>query len=76
TSYMANPYFLIKMGLLILAGLNMAVFHAVTWRTVNDWDNSPVLPTGAKIAGALSLLFWLGVIFFGRAIGFTLGIYE
>lgn len=76
TSYMANPYFLIKMGLLILAGLNMAVFHAMTWRTVNDWDNSPVLPTGARVAGALSLLFWVLVIFFGRAIGFTLGIYE
>ncbi len=76
TSYMANPYFLIKMGLLILAGLNMAIFHAMTWRTVKDWDNAPALPTGAKVAGALSLFFWILVIFFGRAIGFTLGIYE
>lgn len=76
TSYMANPFFLTKMCLLILAGLNMAVFHLMTWRTVKDWDNSPALPTGAKVAGALSLFFWILVIFFGRAIGFTLGIYE
>jgi hypothetical protein len=74
--YMVNPWFLLKMGALALAGANMAVFHAMTWRTVKDWDNSPVLPTGAKVAGALSLLFWILVIFFGRAIGFTLGIYE
>lgn len=76
TSYMANPYFITKMCLLILAGLNMAVFHLITWRTVKEWDTSPVMPRGAKIAGALSLFFWLLVIFFGRAIGFTLGIYE
>ncbi len=76
TSYMVNPYFLTKMCLLVLAGLNMAVFHLMTWKTVRDWDTTPVVPTGAKVAGALSLLFWLGVVFFGRAIGFTLGIYE
>jgi len=73
---MANPYFLAKMAMLILAGLNMAVFHLITWRTVKEWDTSPVMPTGAKIAGALSLFFWVLVIFFGRSIGFTLGIYE
>ncbi|HZV19441.1 MAG TPA: DUF6644 family protein [Sphingobium sp.] len=76
TNYMANPYFLAKMAMLILAGLNMAVFHLITWRTVKEWDTSPIMPTGAKIAGALSLFFWLLVIFFGRTIGFTLGIYE
>lgn len=76
TSYMANPYFLIKICLLVLAGVNMAVFHVITWRTVKEWDTTPMVPTGAKVAGALSLLLWIGVIFFGRAIGFTLGIYE
>jgi hypothetical protein len=28
-----------------------------------------------KVAAALSILFWFGVVFFGRAIGFTLGIF-
>jgi hypothetical protein len=29
----------------------------------------------AKVAGGLSLVFWLLVLFFGRMIGFTLGIF-
>jgi len=76
TNYMANPYFLAKMAMLILVGLNMTVFHLITWRTIKEWDTSAITPTGAKIAGALSLFFWVLVIFFGRTIGFTLGIYE
>lgn len=75
STYMVNPYFLIKMGLLALAGLNMLFFHFVTYKTVGDWDNSANLPAGAKFAGASSLLFWGVIIFMGRAIGFTLGIF-
>ena len=75
SSYVINPYFLWKMVMLALAGLNMMYFHFFTYRTVEHWDLDPSVPTGAKIAGALSLIFWLAVVFFGRAIGFTLGIF-
>lgn len=75
SSYMINPYFLVKMGLLVLAGLNMLYFHFVTWRTVSDWDDAPTIPTSVKVAGITSLLFWVAIVFCGRAIGFTLGIY-
>lgn len=75
STYVANPYFLWKMGLLVLAGLNMMYLHLTTWRTVEHWDLDPSVPFHAKLAGALSLIFWLGVVFFGRAIGFTLGIF-
>ena len=75
TSYAANPWFIWKMAFLVLAGLNMGIFHVFTWRTVRTWDSDCAVPTGGKIAGALSLLFWLVVIFCGRLIGFTLGIY-
>ncbi|GGD47463.1 hypothetical protein GRI62_08685 [Erythrobacter arachoides] len=75
SSYMANPYFIMKMGLLVLAALNMLYFHFVTYKTVHDWDTGLHLPTGAKVAATLSLVFWIGVVFAGRAIGFTLGIF-
>ena len=75
TSYVANPYFLWKMVMMALAGFNMMYFHFFTYRTVEHWDLDPSVPTGAKIAGAMSLIFWLAVVFFGRAIGFTLGIF-
>ncbi len=76
SSYMINPYFVGKMILLGIAGLNMAYFHSVTWKTVDQWDRSPVVPTRAKVAGITSLLFWIGIVFFGRVIGFTLGVYD
>ena len=75
SSYMINPYFLWKMGMLVLAGMNMMYFHFFTYRTVEHWDLDPSVPLGAKVAGGLSLVFWLLVVFFGRAIGFTLGIF-
>ncbi len=75
SSYMINPYFLIKMGLLVLAGLNMLYFHFRTYQTVHEWDESPAIPKGAKVAGWLSLILWTAVVFFGRAIGHTLGMF-
>ena len=76
SSYVINPFFMGKMVLLAIAGLNMLYFHRVTWKTVNEWDTSPVVPLGAKVAGITSLIFWIVIVFFGRAIGFTLGIYD
>jgi hypothetical protein len=75
TSYVANPYFLWKLVMLSLAGINMMYFHFITYRTVEHWDLDPSVPKMVKVAGGLSLMFWLAVVFFGRAIGFTLGIF-
>ena len=75
SSYVINPYFLWKMVMLALAGFNMMYFHFFTYRTVEHWDLDPSVPYAAKVAGGLSLVFWLLVLFFGRAIGFTLGIF-
>jgi hypothetical protein len=59
-----------KIVLLMLAGLNMVVFHVITYRTVAHWDNQVRTPRAARIAGALSLLFWIGVVVCGRWLGF------
>lgn len=76
TTYMVNPYFLWKMVLIVLAGLNMAVLHLTAFRNIAAWDNgTAAIPTAAKVSGALSLAFWIIVIFCGRFIGFTLGVY-
>jgi hypothetical protein len=76
TTYMVNPYFLSKMVLIALAGINMGVFHLLTWRTINQWDRNPQVPLAAKIAGGTSLGFWVFVVFVARAIGFTLDKYS
>ena len=74
-SYMINPYFLTKMGLMAVAGLNMLFFHFVTYKTVDQWDTAASPPTAVKLSAVLSLLLWIVIVFCGRAIGFTLGIY-
>jgi hypothetical protein len=73
--YMRDPWFYAKMILIGVAGVNMAIFHVVTWRTIGHWDRGAP-PKQAKIAGLTSLALWIVVVFCAREIGFTLGIYE
>lgn len=71
TTYAVNWPFRLKMVCLLLAGLNMLVFHTTTWKSAVVWDSHRQPPAAAKLQAALSLGFWLGVIAFGRWIGFT-----
>ena len=71
TSYADNMPFRIKLILLALAGINMAIFHVTAYRTAHRWNHQLPTPVAARIAGTLSLTFWIGVIFFGRWIGFV-----
>jgi len=73
TTYWFNTAFRFKMLAILLAGLNMLVFQLVTFRGVAAWDRNAPTPTGARLAGALSILIWTSVIFLGRWIGFTKG---
>jgi hypothetical protein len=73
--YVKEPWFLVKMCLIAVAGINMAIFHVVTWKTIGAWDAGRP-PRAARIAGAVSLILWLVVVFCARMIGFTLGLYE
>ncbi|HET9445881.1 MAG TPA: DUF6644 family protein [Steroidobacteraceae bacterium] len=71
TSYIDNVPFRIKLLLIAFAGVNMAVFHVSAYRTAHRWNHELPTPLAARIAGTLSLTFWIGVIFFGRWIGFV-----
>jgi hypothetical protein len=72
-TYAHNFFFLGKMILLGLAGLNMAFFHLLAGRDIGRWGESPhTTPTHARVAGVLSICLWIGIVAFGRWIGFTL----
>ncbi len=71
-TYFFNTAFRFKMLCLALAGLNMLAFHLFTYRSVRNWDKDVPTVPAAKAAGALSLSFWIGVVLFGRWIGFTI----
>ena len=68
-AYAENPAFQIKFVFLALAGLNMLVFQLRTFRGITGWDTAETPPPAARLAGAMSLLFWAGVIFAGRWTG-------
>ena len=70
TNYYGNGPFRVKMLLLVLAGLNMVFFQAVTFRGVASWDSGRP-PAMARAAGIVSIGLWCSVIGFGRWIGFT-----
>jgi hypothetical protein len=72
TKYLGNGFFVAKMILIGVAGLNMVVFHFVGARDLPKWDNESRLPLSARLAGGLSLLLWVGVVACGRWIGFTM----
>jgi hypothetical protein len=61
-----------KMVLLVLAGVNMAYFHLVTFRSIHSWDELADTPAAAKTAGAVSLCLWMAIVIFGRIVGFVL----
>ena len=68
--YATKVPFLIKMGLLLGAGLNMVYFQLVTYRGVAGWDVGRP-PAAARMAGFISMVCWIGVVAFGRWIGFV-----
>jgi hypothetical protein len=72
TTYAHNSYFLAKFTFLALAGVNMLFFHLHINRGIERWGAAARPPLPARIAGALSLLIWIGVIACGRWVGFSL----
>jgi len=64
--YSANFAFLVKLALMAVAGLNVLVFHFITYRGVAKWDHGVPVPWSAKLAGALSLVTWIAVTAYGR----------
>lgn len=69
--YYHNAFFRAKMLLLVLAGLNMALFELTAGRSVAKWDEAPAAPRAGKAAAVASLAIWIAVICMGRIIGFT-----
>ena len=70
-TYYNNTPFRLKMLALVIAGINVAIFHGITERGVAAWDKDSPTPAAARAAGAISIATWVVVIFLGRWIGFV-----
>jgi hypothetical protein len=67
--YYGNPYFLMKMSLLLLVGVHAIVFHRV-YANPEALDRAPQMPAIAKVAAISSLVLWIGIASCGRWIAY------
>ena len=74
TELIASPVLAVKMGLIMAAGVNAAIFHTVTFPSVSVWDAPEMRalgpPPSARLAGALSLALWTSVIACGLTLAY------
>ena len=61
-----NVFFRTKLLLLLILGINAAVYQLVLYPRMAQWDARGGAPLGARMCGALSLVGWIGVIICGR----------
>ena len=75
SEFVESEVFILKLLLIMAAGLNAALFHAITFRTADVWDTEEMRklppPPSARLAGALSLVLWISVIACGRLLAYT-----
>jgi len=64
--YLSNPFFQVKLALLCAVGLHGLYFSKRVYRR----DERLVNPSTARLAAALSLVLWVGVVSMGRWIAY------
>jgi hypothetical protein len=69
--YYHNLMFRTKMLTIVIAMVNIAVFHFKVQKTQASWDKAESPPAAAKLSAAVSLLCWLVVISCGRLIAYN-----
>ena len=69
--YLGNGVFMLKMGLILAAGLNAAALHMGALQASAAWDVETGPPARVRVAAAASIVLWLGVIACGRLLAYT-----
>jgi hypothetical protein len=62
--------FWIKMVLFLLVGVHALIFRPRVYNNTAKLDAAPMMPAEARLAAALSLSLWAGLVFTGRLIAF------
>ena len=68
--YTHSLWFRIKLVLLFVAAINAFLFHRHMNRSVATWDTAKVPPSRTRMAAALSLALWAGIVVCGRFIAY------
>ena len=65
-----SVWFRLKVILLIAAAINAFLFRAKMRASTNTWSDDEKAPRRIRLGAALSLSFWTGVVFAGRAMAY------
>ena len=68
--YWPNPYFKLKLSLLLCVAIHALVFRGSVYSHLEEYDRTGVIPGNAKVAAAISLLLWFSLVAAGRWIGY------
>ncbi len=66
-----NIFFRFKMLMLIVAALNIWLFHSRVYPSLSVWDSDPVPPRRVRLAGGISLALWCTIVVCGRMIAYN-----
>ena len=66
-----NPLFFLKMGLLVVAVCITLACAIPLRKNAGFWELSQARRRGAQVIAALSLPFWVGIVFAGRWIAYV-----
>jgi hypothetical protein len=69
--YYHNIFFRLKMLLLLVAGVNIWLFHSRIHKSVAEWEHDRTPPRSARKAGAVSLAVWAAIVVSGRMIAYN-----
>jgi hypothetical protein len=67
--FLVQPVFLLKMGLILAAGVNAALLHTGPLRALAAAPDAPP-PARVRLAAAVSIALWLGVMTCGRLLAY------
>jgi hypothetical protein len=65
-----NPYFLLKMTLLLMVAVHAFAFRKSVYRNPAALDDPKGLPAAAKVAAVLLMVIWVGILSCGRWIAY------
>jgi hypothetical protein len=68
--YLFNLAFRVKVSCMVIAGLNVMFFYTRVFRRLEALGPEAAPPLGARVAGAVSLTMWIGVMAAGRLLTF------
>lgn len=64
SAYIVNPVFQVKLAAILIAFLNLALFHAGSYRDIAAWGGR--VPLTARLAALVSILGWGTALVCGR----------